>query len=257
MHAELLVDLSKLIGFLLILARVSGVIVMVPIPGLSAGTETSRIVLALVLTAALYPVCPQLSTAAPTLVHVTGWIAAECAFGLTLGVAAAFLLEGLQMAAQMIGLQAGYSFASTIDPSTQADTTTLQLMAQLLAGSFFFAFGLEREIIKALARGLQSSPPGSYTLDPRSAQAIAGLASSIFSTGLRLAFPVLALTILLDVAFAVLGRLQGQLQLLSLAFSAKMLVALMFLATLLSGYPAVFRQSARAMFDLVLEVLIR
>jgi flagellar biosynthesis protein FliR len=74
------------------------------------------------------------------------------------GVAIAFLLEGIQMAAQMIGLQAGYSFASTVDPSTQADTTSLQILAQLLAGSLFFAFGFDREIIRILAQSLVSVP---------------------------------------------------------------------------------------------------
>ena len=40
----------------------------------------------------------------------------------------------------------------------------------------------------------------------------------MLTTGLRLAMPVIALLLLLDVALALLGRMQQQLQLLSLAF---------------------------------------
>ena len=39
-----------------------------------------------------------------------------------------------------------------VDPVTQADTTTLQMMAQLMAGSLFFAFGFDRRVIQILAR---------------------------------------------------------------------------------------------------------
>ena len=58
MHADLTFNLATLYGFLLVLARVSGVIAFVPIPGVSAGPDASRIVLALALTMALSPVWP-------------------------------------------------------------------------------------------------------------------------------------------------------------------------------------------------------
>ena len=133
-------------------------------------------------------------------------------FGLTVGLAIAFLLEGVQMAAQILGLQAGYSYASTVDPTTQADTTTLQLMAQLLAGMLFFAFGFDRQVLHVLARSLESGPGLRSRSMGHAIEAIVGLGAAIFSAGLQLAMPVLALLVLLDIAFAVLGRLHAQLQ---------------------------------------------
>jgi len=257
MHIEFTLQLSTVFGFLLVLARVSGVIVMVPIPGLSAGPDLSRIALSAALTIALLPVWPAVRAGSTTPMRLVGWIAAESAFGLTIGVAVAFLLEGIQLAAQIVGLQAGYSYASTIDPATQADTNTLQLMAQLLAGLLFFALGLDREVIAVLAGGFQSNPAGSYSLNQPAAELIARLGSEIFSTGLRLALPVLALMILLDIAFAVLSRVQAQLQLLSLTFAVKMLVALAFLASVLSLYPAAFRQTAETTFGALTQLLNR
>lgn len=257
MHTEFTLNLATVYAFLLVLARVSGIIAIVPIPGLAAGPDTSRVVLAVVLTVALLPASSLPSTGTPTLAQLTGWIASEAAFGLTVGVAIAFLLEGVQLAAQMIGLQAGYSFASTIDPTTQADTTTLQVLAQLLAGSLFFALGLDRQIILVLARSFQSIPPGGFGLDRPAAEAMVRLGSGIFSTGLRLALPVLALMILLDLAFGILGRLHAQLQLLSFTFAIKMLVALAFLATILSLYPAVFEQAAATTFTMLAGLLSR
>ena len=258
MHAEFTFQLATLYGFLLVLARVSGIVVFVPIPGFSAGPDASRVVLALALTIALFPAWPSLAAEDGQTVlggRLLGWIGAETLFGLTVGLAIAFLLEGLQMAAQILGLQAGYSFASTVDPSTQADTTTLQVMAQLLAGMLFFAFGFDRQVLKALARSLESAPGAAFSLGENAIEAIVHLGGAIFATGLQLAMPVLALLVLLDVAFAVLGRLHAQLQILSLSFAIKMLTALAFLAGVLTVYPAVFQRSGAITFAVLDRVL--
>ena len=257
MHANLTLDLSTLCGFLLVLARVSGLLVFVPIPGLAAGPDSSRAVLAFALTVTLFPVWPHPAAEGLPIGRMLGWMLAEAGFGLTVGIAVSFLLEGIQLAAQIIGLEAGYSFASTIDPGTQADTTTLQLMAQLFAGSLFFALGFDRQVVRVLAASLQSVPSGASALTGSLVDAVTKLGSGIFVTGLQLALPVLALTLLLDVAFAVLGRLHAQLQLLSLAFAAKMLVSVAFLASILTLYPAVFEKFGAATFGTLLRILNR
>lgn len=255
MHAEIHFHLATLYGFLLVLARISGVIALVPIPGLSAGTITSRIVLALVLTVALSPLWPTPAVEGPMFGRLLGWVCAEAGFGLTVGVAVSFLLEGVQMAAQVIGLQAGYSFASTVDPNTQADTTTLQVMAQLLAGSLFFAFGFDRQVIGVLGKSLEAVPSGTFALTGGVVEAVSRLGAGIFTTGLQLGIPVLGLMLLLDIAFAVLGRLQTQLQILSLSFSVKMLVGIGFLSGLISYFPAVFEKAGAVTFAVLLKLL--
>lgn len=257
MHANLTLSLSTLFGFLLVLARVSGLVALVPIPGLAAGPGAGRAVLALALTVTLFPVWPHPAAGALPLGKMLGWILAESGFGLTIGVAVSFLLEGVQLAAQIVGLEAGYSFASTIDPGTQADTTTLQIISQLFAGSLFFALGFDRQVLQILAVSFQSIPGGAYALTGSLVDAVARLGSGIFSTGLQLALPVLALTLLLDVAFAVLGRLHAQLQLLSLSFAVKMLVSLAFLAGILKLYPPVFEKFGEATFGTLLRLLSR
>ena len=55
---------------------------------------------------------------------------------------------------------------------------------------------------------------------------------------MRLALPVVALLVMVDVALALLGRLNQQLQLLSLAFPAKMLTALLVLSWIAPIVPA-------------------
>ena len=221
---------ALLLSFLFVLSRVAGIFVFAPVPGMKNGPDILRVLLSLAITVALYPLWPHLSQTTPPLSAIVVAIIAEAALGLTIGLAVSFTLEALQMAAQIMGVQAGYGYASTIDPATQADSPVLLVFAQLFSGLLFFATGLDREIIRACALSLQSIPPGTFTVSRDQAHSLIGLSAGIFTIGVRLAFPAVALLGMLDLSLALLGRVNSQLQLLTLAFPVKMLAALALLA---------------------------
>ncbi len=232
-----------LLSFLLVLTRISVLFVFVPLPGIRSFPEVPRVLAAMTLTVALYPVWPAVRADA-SFGQLTGWLLSEAAFGLTVGVAVGFLIEGFVLAAQILGLQAGYSFASTIDPTTQSDSTVLQTAVQLCAGMLFFAAGLDRELVRIFARSLEAWPPGTFVITRPIAETIRRLGGAMFSTGLRLALPVVALMLLLDLSLALMGRVNAQLQLLSLSFPLKMLASLVTVGALLSVFPLVFAKTA-------------
>lgn len=250
MHTELGLGTPVLLGFLLVLARMAGVATFVPIPGLRSGPDSARIVLSLALTFALMSVWPA-PQVEPSLGVFTLWIASEFAFGVAAGLVVALLLEGFLVAAQIIGLQAGYSFASTIDPNTQADSGLLPQFAQLAAGVLFLTLGLDREMIGVLAENLRKSPPGSFHLTAAMGEGIVRLGAEMFHLGLRLALPVIALLLLLDIALAVASRLQPQLQLLSLAFPVKTLAGLAILALILRSMSELYPDCAAKSLSLL------
>jgi flagellar biosynthetic protein FliR len=234
--------MGTLYAFLLVLARVAGALVFVPLPGISAGPQPARAALALGMTLALYGRWPAVNAGVFTGMRLAGWAAAEASVGIAIGVSVAIALEAFALAAQLLGLQAGYAYASTIDPTTQADSGILLVMSQLFAGLLFFALGLDREILRLFAQSLDKVPAGTYVLGPAAAQAVIRLGASLFAVGVRLALPVVALLVMVDVALALLGRLNQHLQLLHLAFPAKMLTALLVLSWIAVLYPRVMWQ---------------
>ena len=242
MPGNLALSTGTLFAFLLVLARVGGALVFVPLPGIKGAPEPVRAALALGFTLALFGQWPRVEAGNLTPAVLTGWVLAEAAVGIAIGVSVAMIMEAFTLAAQVLGLQAGYAYASTIDPNTEADAGILLVFAQLMGGLFFFALGLDREVLRLFAQSLSRIPPGSYTFTPASADRLIRLGSSLFSVGVRLALPVVALLIMVDVALALLGRLNQQLQLLSLAFPVKMLVALLLLSWLASVFPRLMRE---------------
>jgi len=175
-------------------------------------------------------------------------IVLEAALGVGTGLAVAFVMEAFGVGAQIMGLQAGYAFAATVDPNTQADSTVLVVLSQVAAGLLFFAMGLDHEVIRILARSLETHPAGSFTLSRGAGEQMLSMGSTMFTTGLRLAMPMIAILVMLDISLALLGRVNTQLQLLHISFPVKMMVALGLLGSLALLFPTLFRLSATSTF---------
>jgi flagellar biosynthetic protein FliR len=244
MPGEVTLSLGLLYSFLLVLARVGGALIFVPLPGVNGAPEGVRAALAAGFTLALFARWPAIDATAVGPMTMAGWALAEAAVGMAIGVPVAIVLEVFILAAQVLGLQAGYAYASTIDPNTQADSGVLLVFSQLMGGLLFFALGLDRQMLRLFAESLSRVPPGGYHPSPAQAEAVIRLGASLFSVGVRMALPVVALLILVDVALALLGRLNQQLQLLTLAFPAKMLISLAMLGAVATLFPRILMQLA-------------
>jgi len=236
--------LATISAFLVVLARVAGLIAFFPLPALRSTPAPIRAALALTLTISLFPVWPALPNALPTVTQILIWTFSEAGLGLAIGLAVALLMEGFQLAMQIVGLQAGYGYALTIDPTSEADSSVLQVILMLTTGWLFFILGFDRQVILILAASFERFPAGSWAPSAASLDGIVRLGGNMLVTGVRLALPVTALLLLIDLALALLGRMQQQLQLLSLAFPAKMLATLIILAVLAPMLPRYFSTAA-------------
>src|SRR4051794_26319982 len=121
MHAELSISLATVLGFGLTLTRFLGLFFFLPWPGAQAGPSAARVAFALACTMTLQPLWPNI-TAVPGTGTLIALVAGEAALGLFAGVATGWLAEIFTIGAQALSVQAGYSFASTFDPNTQADS---------------------------------------------------------------------------------------------------------------------------------------
>ncbi|MGB9610227.1 MAG: flagellar biosynthetic protein FliR [Bryobacteraceae bacterium] len=218
-------------GFLLCLARVGGLFVAIPIPGAKSMADPARILFTLALTLGLSPAWPKAAPSGPGQLGL--WLALELSFGLGVGLAIGIAAEALIMGAQALALQAGFSYASTIDPSSQADSPVLQVLSQITANLLFFSLGMDHMAVRTVARSLETFPPGTAMAGPGWMEAVARVGGVMLETGLRLALPVVGLLLLTDLCLALASRVQAQLQLLSLGFPVKMLIALVVLASIL------------------------
>lgn len=255
MGTELKLDVGTIYSFLLVLARVSGAFIYIPLPGIKTGPEAPRVVFALSMTFVLYPRWPVIDASAMSLPLLVMCLLAETGMGLAVGLAVSFITDGFQMGAQIISLQAGYSYATTIDPTSGADSSVLLSIAQTSAGLLFFATGFDRQILFAFAQSLTSQPPGHFTVSPSLVNALIATGSTIFVTGLRIVLPLMGLLLMVEISMALLARLNSQLHVMMLAFPIKMLLALALLGWLVLIFPKVFEHLSVQILQLIRSML--
>lgn len=256
MPAEFRFEMSTVLGFLLVVARLGSALLFVPIPGVKAAPELTRVFLICAVCVSLYPLWPRYSATEFSLGVYVLWFVGELVLGLAAGLLVAFLSDMLVFTVQAVSVQAGFSYASSIDPNSEADSSVLQIVAQLMTNLLFFSAGGDRLVLQAFANSLRVWPPGHVQLGWSAANVVVGAGSMMMELGLRLALPIAALLLLTDITLALLGRIQAQLQLLSLAFPVKMLGSLAALATLISLAPLLF-QSGLDRVRAMLGALIR
>ncbi len=230
MGADSLFSYATLFGFLFALARISAVLAFLPLAAFRAAPEPARIVLSLAMTLMLRSDWKTSITTEVSIGRIVAGIAGEAALGLAIGVALTIVFEVFQMAAQIVSLQAGLGYASTVDPTSGADSTVLLTIAQLTAALLFFVSGADRLLIKALAESMRICPPETFKLNQATGMALIQFGASIFNSGLRLATPMIALLLLADASLAILGRMQPQLHLISLTMPLKLSATMLILS---------------------------
>lgn len=243
------------IGLLCVAARAGAAFVLVPIPGIRGAPAVSKAVLIIAFSAVMYPLLPADFKPPPGFSALLIMLAAEITAGLGAAVIIGFLNEVFSFAMQSLAMQAGYAYASAIDPNTQADSGVLVVIAQLGANLLFFATGMHLLVFRAFARSLEQAPPGALLASGHDAGALIAFGGMVLEFGLRLALPVMGVLFLADVTLALLGRIQPNLQLLTLIFPVKMLLSLFMLAALVGVMPLLYRRIAGSALETLGEVL--
>ena len=251
------VTTDALTAFLLVLARVGGVVALAPLPGSRLSPPAAKVVLAVLLAAVIAPLGRVRAGPPATPGTVVVGMLAEAGFGLAVGVALQMLSEMLGLAAQMLGFQAGYSYINTVDPTSQVDATILNVLLTLLGGLLLFAFDLHLHLVRALALSLERIPLGEFRPRSGAALGLAQLGGAVFESAVRLAFPVVALLLLIDLALALLSYVNGRMQLLTLSFPIKMVVTMLVLVVVVGEAPRLFHQLAGRAFGVVEGLLAR
>jgi flagellar biosynthesis protein FliR len=234
LHLDVVVMSALLVGF-----RVAGVMLSAPLlsnPGIPLPLKAG---LTLALTALLYPVCGN-QVLAPGHANGIEMAITETGLGLLLGLAAQFVVEGAQLAGQLVGFQAGYSLVTLLDPQTQADTPVMSTFFGLLALTFFLQLGVDHWLLRGLAASFSYLPAGAAPAQLRAGAGLLPAAGGIWLLGMRLAAPVVVATLVVDVGLGFLAKASPQMPILFVGLSVKTFLSLLVLAGALRVWPQIF-----------------
>jgi flagellar biosynthesis protein FliR len=236
LHLEQLLAAAVFIG-----GRVSGLMVYCPFLSSDAIPSPLKASLALLITALLYPL------RGPLQLHLDAWQwvsvgLSEVVIGLLLGVAANFMMEAPLLAGQVLGIQMGYSLATLFDPNTQADTPVLAEFHRLAALLIFLQLDVHHWLLRAMVSSFTYLPAGTATVMLTAAGGLLHAFGAIFLSGVQIAAPALAATLITDVALGFLGKASPQLPVLFIGLAVKNLLGLAVLIGVMAYWPHSFSE---------------
>lgn len=234
LHLETIVAAMMFAGL-----RIGGLMLFAPFLSSGSMPVPVKAGLTVALTALLYPVYGAVQLQSSGL----GWVRiciGEVVVGLLLGLTLQFILEAAQMAGQILGVQAGFSLVSILDPQTQADTPVISTFIQLVTLLIFLELNVHHWLLRGVAASFVYLPPGSVILSQKVASSLLQAAGAIWLVGLQIAAPVVVATLLIDVTLGFLAKSSPQIPILFLGLSIKTVVALTVLSGTLILWPRVF-----------------
>jgi len=223
---------SDLATFLLVLARLAGLVIAAPVFGNLLVPVRVRIALAVVLAAALAPVVRPLAAPPPeSLWGLAGALAVESALGALLGLVAQLIFAGVQMGGQLAGMQMGFGMVNLIDPTTHAQVTVVAEFQNLMALLVFLVLDIHHVLLVAVLESFRTAPPGGMALEGVGLRAAVALAGNVFSLGVRIAAPVMIALLLSNATLGLLARTVPQLNVFVVGFPLNVGVGLFILTT--------------------------
>ena len=237
----------------LALVRVSGMLAFAPFFSSTSLPIRAKAVFAGAVAYLLAPLVAALPNAQVSLSFSA--LLGELAVGIVYGLSLALLSEMMLFAGQIAGVQFSFSLVNLLDPNSAIQTPLLGDLFQLMGTLVVITAGLDRILLASLVRSFRVAPMGGYALAPASALEIVRAAAGIFLAAVELAAPVLAATLLIEVAVSLIGKLSPQLPVMMLTVPMKTLAGFVILAGSLALWPRFIEARFAGMLDMAQRLI--
>jgi flagellar biosynthesis protein FliR len=242
LSASLTFPLHPILIFIIVLARVGGMVTFAPFWSSRTSSTKVRVVLALALALVITPVVsPHLPTPPTHLIGLAIMILGELLIGLLFGFVGRVVFNSLGMAAQILSLLMGFSLASVIDPSTRAQTTAIGTIAQMFGIVVMLGVDGHHWLLTSTMQSFYPIPPGDFRIAPALIELLIRLTANSLAVGVALAAPAVVTLLTVEVTLAIAGRASQRLEIMVLGFPIKIAIGLWLLGASLYFLPSAWR----------------
>jgi flagellar biosynthetic protein FliR len=155
-----------------------------------------------------------------------GLMALEIGIGLSIGFASRMIFFALEVAGSLISGEIGLSIPPGLNPLVDVPMSAPGTILYYLAAMLFLSLDMHHWMLLAFEKTYTYLPIGSAHLSQAFLLDIVGRTSGIFAIALQLAAPLLAVSFIISLIFAVLGRAVPQMNVFAESFAVRPLVGL-------------------------------
>jgi len=236
--------------YVLVFARIAGILLMNPI--ISKANIPAMVRMALVLCISLL-ITPAIKIPADfeagTFDFLLGF-GKEIAIGFLLGYVFNIFYYMLMTAGDILDTNFGFAMAKMFDPATNIQSAVTSHLLHLLFVLYFFVTDSHLTLMSVAISSFDILPIGleGFALDSAAAFAI-DLFGSVFALAMKLAFPFIAAEFILEVSMGILMKLIPQIHIFVIDFQLKILLAIVLLFILAAPIGAFIDNYTIKLFD--------
>src|SRR5690606_28449820 len=162
----------------------------------------------------------------------------EMAIGLAIAMAVRVVVGAAELAGHFIGYQIGLSLGALIDPQSGVRNNVLAVLYANIVVILCLATNAHHDVLRALADSYTALPIGFGGIDGAVAVSIAEMLGIVFVLGVRMAMPVVAVLVLVEVGLGLLARVAPSLNVIIAGAPVRSVAGLLVMAASLIGLPA-------------------
>jgi flagellar biosynthetic protein FliR len=231
-----------LISFIWPLTRILGLIMVAPAFGHRSVPGRVKIGLGVFIALIVAPTLPPMPDVGLGSWHGLFILVQQLLIGIAIGFTMRIAFAAVETAGEIIGLQMGLGFASFFDPQSAGQTLVLARFFNLLAVLVFLSVNAHLLLIGILVESFQSLPISHQPLSAGGFYNLAAYGSTVFSTGLQLSLPLIAVLLMTNLALGILTRSAPQLNIFAIGFPITLGVGLIVLNLTLPYFGPLFEQ---------------
>jgi flagellar biosynthesis protein FliR len=167
-------------------------------------------------------------------------IGSELALGLSIGFVCRIVLSAAEAAGELVAQLSGLGSASLFNPQMGHQDSVVSRMFTLLAMLLFLGTGSHRVVLAYLLESFSAVPLGSSFSPADVASLVLDTVVAAIAIGVRIAMPVVAMALLLQVGLAIMARMAPSLQVFNIGFPLMIVASLLTLSLSLRDMSVVF-----------------
>ncbi len=221
---------EKLLGFVMVLTRISAFFLVVPVFGWETIPMTMKVAAAVLLSIFFSLTSPLVVSAEQaSAVQAMLLLGGEATYGLALGAIVSVLFSAVKLGGRIVEDQMGLTMAEILDPLTQEQSQPLASLLEMIFVIAFLAANGHHLLIKVIHRSYELFPAGKIPTMAALAGNMLEATSMMLIAGLRLAAPMLAALLVLLVALAILARMVPEMDIFFISFPLRIVLGLVML----------------------------
>lgn len=242
--------------FLLILVRISGIFMMMPIFSSHNIPKHVKISFALIITYILFPLVFNNTTAIPEqFLPFLFIVIGELIVGLILGFVSSLIFSAIQMAGQLLDTQIGFGIINIIDPLSGQQAPLIGNFKYILALIIFLSTNGHHVLLSALFASFKLIPITGVVVNVAIAKFIVDIIGGMFILALKISLPIIVSLILTDMALGILARTMPQMNIFVVGVPGKIIIGLFVLSVALPFYIIFLGMAFDGMYKNVFSIL--